>query len=76
MEIGHLQLLSVFCSVIMCIRKVITTYLENIGLTECLIKSIFGMVLITWRRTNAVCGNKRGRFVHYVNEGNLREKIF
>ena len=45
LETGHLQLLSVFCSVvIMCIRKVITAYLENIGLAECLIKSIFGMV--------------------------------
>ena len=45
LEIGHLQLLSVFCSVIIvCIRKVIATYLESIGLPECLIKSIFGMV--------------------------------
>lgn len=53
-EIGHLQLLSVFCSVIIrCIRKIIKSYLENIGLTACLIKSITGMVR-EFSRTNYI----------------------
>lgn len=46
LEIGPLlHLRPGFCSVItMCIRKVIKSYLENIGLAEVLIKSILGMV--------------------------------
>lgn len=58
LEIGPLlHLLPGFRSVIiMCIRKGIKSYLENIGLAEVLIKSIIGMVR-DFSRTNYIWKN-------------------
>lgn len=60
LEIGPLlHLLPGFCSAItLCIRKVIKSYLENIGLAEVLIKSIIGMVR-DCSRTNYIWKNER-----------------